>query len=226
MGMLISTLGRYHKEICAHLSRDLNPQRSLKGLLMLAALYHDISKPETLSRDADGRIRNLGHEHQGADVAEKLGRSLLLSNAEIDRLRAIVRNHMRIHSLVQTGSPPSRRAVYRFFRDAGEAGVDVCLLTLADTLATHGPGLPVDTWAAHLVTCQRLLGAWWDRPTEEVKPPRLVDGNDLQQELGLAPGPVIGRLIEAIREAQAEQLVQDREQALAFAREWVQTNPD
>jgi putative nucleotidyltransferase with HDIG domain len=225
IGMLTGALGRFRGQFYAHLSQNLNVQRSIKGLLMLAALYHDISKPETWQKDEMDRIHNLGHEHLGAEVVERLGRSLFLSNDEIARLAAIVRNHMRIHSLVQTGSLPSRRAVYRFFRDTGEAGVDVCLLTLADTLATYGPGLPVEVWTNHLEACRVLLEAWWEKPTETVSPPRLVDGNDLQRELGLAPGPLIGQLLEAIREAQAERQIQDREQALTFAREWVQANP-
>lgn len=50
------------------------------------------------------------------------------------------------------------------------------------------------------------------------RPPRLLDGNELMRELALAPGPIVGRLLEAVREAQAAGEVRDREAALALAR--------
>lgn len=50
-------------------------------------------------------------------------------------------------------------------------------------------------------------------------PPRLLNGNDLIKELGLKPGPVIGQLLESIRENQAAGKIETREQALTFARE-------
>jgi hypothetical protein len=51
-----------------------------------------------------------------------------------------------------------------------------------------------------------------------VAPPRLVTGDDLMEHLGLGPGPTIGRLLERVREAQAEGKVSTREEALALAR--------
>ena len=49
----------------------------------------------------------------------------------------------------------------------------------------------------------QLLEAWWEHPRERVTPPVLVNGDDLMKELGISPGPQVGKLIEAIREAQA-----------------------
>jgi hypothetical protein len=50
-------------------------------------------------------------------------------------------------------------------------------------------------------------------------PPRLVTGHDLMTALGLAPGPLVGRLLEAVQEAQAAGEVTTREQALALVRQ-------
>jgi hypothetical protein len=142
-----------------------------------------------------------------------------LSNAEHDRLRCVVRNHMRPLLLAQLDELPSRRAIYRFFRDTGPAGVEVCLHALADTLATYGPGLPQDLWARQLDVARSLLEAWWERPEESVAPPALLDGHAIMSALNLPPGPQIGRLLEALREAQATGLVQTRAQALEFTRQ-------
>ncbi|MFN8412502.1 MAG: hypothetical protein U0Z26_08965 [Anaerolineales bacterium] len=73
-----------------------------------------------------------------------------MSNDEIDRLHKIIKNHMRIHSfasrLEQDKQTPSRKAIYRFFRDTGEAGVDLVLLALADLRATYATTITQETW--------------------------------------------------------------------------------
>ena len=221
MGQISLRLGRYREQIEAHLAAALTQERSLRALLTLAALYHDIGKPETHTADEEGRIRFLDHDQVGAQIASRRVHALQLSNSEITRLKTVVRYHMRPLLLANSGHPPSRRAIYRFFRDAGPAGVDLCLLSLADVLATYGPTLPQDLWANHIEVVRTLLSAWWERPSESISPPLLVTGHDLISELGLSPGPLIGQLLEAIREAQAVGQIQDRAGALSFARSYL-----
>jgi hypothetical protein len=86
-------------------------------------------------------------------------------------------------------------------------------------MGSCGPALSQQRWAKHLEVIRKLLEAWWERPTESISPPALLNGNDLMAELGLAPGPHIGRLLEAIREAQAAGELHTREAALSLARE-------
>ncbi len=220
MGLVSMRLGRYRAQLAEHFSDSgLNLDRSVVGLLMLAALYHDIGKPSTRLVEADGRIRFIEHEQVGAKIALQRGKELRLSNPELERLRLIVQHHMRPLFLANTGQTPSRKAIYRFFRDTGAAGVDICLLSLADTLATYGPGLPQDRWAAQLEVVRTLLEAWWDHPQESVSPAPLVDGHVLISEFGLQPGPQIGALLELIREAQAVGEIGDPDAARAFIRE-------
>jgi hypothetical protein len=114
---------------------------------------------------------------------------------------------------------PSRKAIYRFFRDAGEAGVDLVLLGLADLRGTQAHTLPQETWRAALDIARILLENYWEKPEETVTPPRLLDGNDLMKELGLEPGRIVGQLLEAIREAQARGRISTREEAISFARD-------
>ncbi len=150
------------------------------------------------------------------------GRLLVLSNDEIDRLETIVKNHMRIHfftnRLIGEGKPPSRRAIYRFFRQTGAAGVDICLLALADLRATYEQTLPQETWTACLDVVRTMLEAWFEKKEEQVTPPSLVDGDDVMREFSLQPGSLVGKLLEGIREAQAAGEITNREEALAFAR--------
>jgi putative nucleotidyltransferase with HDIG domain len=214
----IQRLGRYQPQLAEHFRVPLVPERSARGLLFLAALLHDIAKPMTRSVDPDGRIRFFGHDEQGANLALVIGRRLALSESEAAHLAQAVARHMRVHLLAMTGERPSRRAVFHFFRDSDLAGLDVILLTLADTLATYGPTLTQATWERELDVAQALLEAWFEQPGQVIKPTRLLTGSELMKELRIRPGPQVGRLLDLIREAQAAGEVNTRAEALDLAR--------
>lgn len=223
MGLVSLKIGRYREQIAKHFANQLNPSRSHRSLLFFAALYHDVCKPDTKTIDESGRIRFFDHDIKGAEVVADRARAFNLSNDEVERLHTIVRHHMRFHffadRLEREGQPPSRKAVYRFFRDSGAASVDLILLALADLRGTKGNELTQVTWTAYLDIARILLENYWERPEEVINPPRLVDGNELMKELHLQPGKIVGVLLESIRENQAAGKIADKEQALAFARE-------
>ena len=125
---------------------------------------------------------------------------------------------MRPSFLSHPEEVPGNKAIYRFFRDSGAAGVDICLLSLADVLATYGPTLPQERWNRHLEVVRMLLWAWWEDKAAQVLPPALINGDDLQEELDLSPGPMVGFLLEAVREAQVSGEVHDRAGALSLAK--------
>lgn len=226
MGVVSLRLGRYREKLDAHLNTSKNPLRSLRGLLFMAALYHDAAKPQTQQVDEVGRLRFFDHDVVGANLVAARAHALRLSNGEIDRLKSIIRHHMRPIFLANADGMPSPRAIYRFFRDTGEAGVDICLLSLADVLATYGASLPSDVWERQVNIVRLLLEAWWDYPRQRIAPPELLKGHDLINELGLKPGEQIGELLEVIREAQVAGQVTDRESALALARRWLSERED
>ncbi len=230
-GLLTLRLGRYREKFTEHFAASLNTDRSVRSLLFFAALYHDARKPQTKSWDeTKNRLRFFDHDIQGAETAAERAHFFNLSNDEIQRLKVIIKEHMRIHfhgsRMAGEGKSPSRRAIYRFFRESGEAGVDLVLLGLADLRGTQANALTQETWAAYLDVSRILLENYWEKPQETVAPPRLVDGNDLMRELELQPGPLIGELLEAIREGQATGRIETREQAMEYAREWWTSQQD
>jgi poly(A) polymerase len=218
LGMTTLQIGRYREQLSEHLNNALNPDRPHRGLLFLAGLYHDIGKPTTQSIDEQGKIKFISHEQIGSKLAEKRGQALKLSNLEIVRLVTIVGHHMRPALLSHSSEPPSRKAVYRFFRDTGAAGVDICILSLADMLATYGPTLSQERWNRHLEVVRALLEAWWENREEKVLPASIVNGDDLQNELGVIPGPVIGYMLESIREAQVAGEIHHKADAIKLAK--------
>ena len=227
-GLLTLRLGRFREQFAEHLAESLNTDRSVRAALFFAVLYHDIQKPATRSIENSGRIRFFDHDVKGAEVVEERARAFNLSNDEVERIAKIVANHMRFHffssRLEGDKQEPSRKAIYRFFRDTGEAGVDLVLLGLADLRGIQGPTLSQETWTTALNVARILLENYWEKPQETVTPPRLLDGNQLMAELGLQPGRIVGQLLEAIREGQATGKVANREQALDLAREYLKNS--
>jgi len=224
-GLLVLRLGRYRRKLAEYFGTPLNVNRSIRGLLFLTVLYHDAGKPFCRTIDEHGQMRFLGHDQCGAELADERARQLSLSNDEIEHMEIVIRNHMRIHyladRLVKEKKAPSRRAIYRFFRDVGQAGIDLVLLGLADCRATYEQSLSQETWSAYLDVCRTLLENWWEKPQESIAPPALINGNDLMKIFGISSGPKLGELLEAVREAQATGKVGTRTEALELVRAMV-----
>lgn len=220
-GDLRQALGRFGPAVTDHLNVPVRGGRNRRVLFLLSALCHDLGKPLTCTEDEQGRLHFYGHERVGGDLAAERMRHLRFSRAEVERVQVIVRAHLRPGHLSQGQGVLSGRAVHRFFRAAGSAGVEVVLLSVADHLATWGPNLDPDRWRRRLEVAQTLLGHFFERRTEAVAPAPLVTGEDLMAGLGIDEGPQIGRLLKAIREAQAAGEVRTREEALRLARQLV-----
>lgn len=222
LNALVSALGKYREKFESHFTESLNTDRSVRAALFFAALYHDVEKPDTKTVEYTGRIRFFDHDVLGAKVASMRGHKFNLSNDEIQRVKKIIFNHMRFHfftaQLEEKKKEPTRKSIYRFFRDAGEAGVDLVLLGLADLRGTRDHTQTMENWQAALNIAGIFLENYWEKREETVSPPRLLDGNELMKELNLDAGRIIGQLLEAIREGQAVGEVSTREEALALAR--------
>lgn len=139
------------------------------------------------------------------------------------RLRLSTREGQVLHTLLgfrhwSQGAAAPARYVYRLYRDTGESAAGVLLLTLADDLARAGPALEQEAWARRVHFTGDILRLRYERSHEVIAPPRLLDGSELIQTLQLEPGPLIGDLLEGIREAQAAGEIVNREEALVWAR--------
>jgi len=201
-------------EIAAYFEQPVAAGSSRRALLKLAALLHDIAKPQTKTIEPSGKMRFLGHNEDGARVVSEILSRLRFSVKEINLVANVVKYHLRPN---QMGELPSRRAVYRFFRDAGDAALDVLYISLADHLATRGPGLILPNWRLHTATVRHIMEEF-RRQQAAVKPRRLVDGNDLIKTFGLEPGPRLGKILARVKEAQATGELTNRRAALHYIR--------
>ena len=174
-------------------------------VLRLAALFHDVGKPATAT--PDGAFH--GHQDVGADLALAALTRLRFSNAEIEKVTALVRLHLRP---VFYESSWGDGAVRRLARDAGDLLPTLMALARADVAASAYPE------AGKLDELQaRLRHVLEERPTRMRIP---VSGRDVMRVLGLSPGPEVGRI-----KAQLEELVldgtlpPDRESLIAYLRD-------
>ena len=197
-----------------HFDQEISSGSTRRSPLKLAALLHDIAKPQTKAIDENGRARFLGHPSEGEAIAAAILERLRFSTKEIKLVELMIKHHLRPGQMSHD-ELPSRRAIYRYFRDTGEAGIDILFLSLADHLATRGPTLDLSHWHQHTQLVEYILSQHLaeGRLTQPLK---LIDGHDLINIFGLSPGPEIGKLLEAVREAQAAGEVTAKEEALAY----------
>ena len=215
LGARASELEPWGDSFAAHLDEVLGDGATRREALKLAALLHDIAKPETRTV-ADGRTRFLGHDVRGAERVGEIAARWRLSGRLASVLERLVRHHLRPMHLAMAGEV-TRRARYRFFRDLGDEALDVLLLALADAAALRGDS-PVSIWEGEGGRVVRELMAGHADEARAITAPPLLDGREVMQALGLGPGPELGRLLALLREAQAVGAVSTREAAVAYLR--------
>lgn len=218
---VLAVLTPYQPELRAYLDHAPMAGRPRWLWLRLGALAHDWGKPATRSEDAEGRIHFYGHETTSARLVVAWAEAYRCGGAEIALLRDLCAHHMRPNLLTQHEAKlPSRRSLYRLYRDLGSDTAGVLLLHLADYLAIHGPDIDLAALRSHLAVVAFMLAPAFPDPNAAdatpILPTALLDGHEIMNLTGFPPSRHIGVLLEALREAQAVGEVGDREQAERF----------
>jgi poly(A) polymerase len=204
-----------HPDLGAYLDEPLAADRKRSQLMKLAALLHDIGKPEAYEVKA-GKTMFHGHERIGRIICKDVTRRLKLATREQAALDTLIFWHLRPGYLADN-KVLTPRAVHRYFRDTGPEAVSVLLLAVADQRATRGPLASVSNRRRHEKVALELTQRYFDKQKEEPFV-RLINGDDLIKRLRLTPGPVFSKILTAVEEAQIERRVKTKQQALAWAR--------
>jgi poly(A) polymerase len=190
--------GELASEINSFLEEPLADELSRREALRFGALFHDLGKPDTRNEGA-GYVTFIGHDEVGARIIAEIGRRFRVSRKLSTHLQGLALHHLRLGFLIHQ-RPLSRRMVYEYLLATEPVSADVSLLTVADRLAARGEGplASAEMIEAHLDLARQMLRdalAWHrDGPPQ---PP--VSGDDLVWELGLEPGPELGRVLEELR---------------------------
>jgi tRNA nucleotidyltransferase (CCA-adding enzyme) len=177
-------------------------------LVRLAVLLHDLGKPATA---ADGHF--YGHDAVGADLATDLLRVWHLSRDAVERVGHLIRQHMFSYD-----GAWSDAAVRRFIVKVGPASLhDLFAVREADNV---GSGLPAE--AGGLAELRARIAEQLAAEVALDRSGLAIDGAELLAELGIEPGPLVGRVLEGLVDrVLADPSLNERGRLIDLARELV-----
>lgn len=196
---------QYHPEgdVWVHTCMMLDgiPQDSA-ATLAWGVLLHDVGKPPTFRSVAEtgDRIRFDGHVEVGVRMGEEICRRLRMSNDDTAQILALIANHMKFKDATQMRASTLKKFVR--------------MPNFEEHMALH----KLDCLASHrnLDAYEFVRDFVARTPPEQVRPPRLLTGDDLLY-LGFRPGPKFKEVLQAIEDAQLEGAILTREDALRLA---------
>jgi poly(A) polymerase len=172
--------------------------------LAWGVLLHDVGKPPTFTPPSGpgDRIRFDRHVEVGTVMAREICRALRFSNDDTEHIETLVANHLRFKDVFQMRPATLKRFVRlpRFDEHLE--------LHRLDCLSSH----------RNLDAYNFVQSFLAETPPEQVRPQRLVTGEDLK-EMGLPPGPLYKEILQAVEDAQLDGAIADRAKALELVRE-------
>jgi poly(A) polymerase len=210
---------RRHKDVYAHTLTVLEQAMALETegpdlVLRLAALLHDIGKPDTKRIDG-GKVSFHHHEVVGAKMTRARLAALRYPKDVIEDVTALVALHLRFHGY--SAGEWTDAAVRRYVRDAGHLLPRLHQLTRSDCTTRNAAK------ARALAAAYDALEGRIDVLAEEEELQALrpaLDGNEIMTALGVPPGPIVGRAWKYLLELRIERGPMSRDEALDALREW------
>jgi len=188
--------------------------------LVLAILLHDIGKPQTRSFESETEIHFYEHEKVGSEIAEVILKRLKFTTKIIEKVKWLTFNHMRVHHFSEMKKSKKVALIeHEYFSD-------LLKLEIADIIGSSGYGEKIKS-PELIETDYRVVyeidNFVRDYNIEKENRPalrqKLVTGYDIMN-LGVSPkeGIKIGQILEKVNEAVIEGLVNNKEEALRYAK--------
>ena len=188
--------------------------------LKWAAFMHDFGKPARKGQKENGRVTFYEHDKEGAQMARDVAKRLRWSKEKQRFVSLLIRLHMRPFHLLNDlrKSGPSKRAMRRLLDEIGPDYPALFLLAMSDSMAGCGPMKPKELDDEIGLLFRKIHNFYLKslKPVEENPP--LLRGQDVMKALQVGPGPIVGKALRAVREAQVEGTVSTREEAIDFIR--------
>ncbi|MFY9891867.1 MAG: CCA tRNA nucleotidyltransferase [Streptosporangiaceae bacterium] len=212
-----------HKDVYQHsltvLSQaiDLEARYGLENdiVLRLAALLHDIGKPRTRAKLADGRVAFHHHEVVGAKMARTRLSALRYRKDIVDDVSRLIELHLRFHGYGEGEWTDS--AVRRYVTDAGPLLTRLHALTRADC-TTRNKAKAQRLARAYDALEARIAELAAQEELDSIRPD--LDGNEIMAVLAIPPGPLVGKAYRYLLELRMEEGPLGRERAVQELLTW------
>ncbi len=185
-----------------------------------ALLFHDLGKAHTFSYDDTKNVVHFFyHERFSKNIALTIMEKLRFSVLDMKTVVKLIESHMRIFLISNSGSTEkaTRRLVYK----VGDVTPSLVVLTLCDMYGSSG-GQENESTLQVQNRCSDVMAAYEEWRKEPL--PRLVTGRDLL-DLGFEEGPLLGRVLEDIREKHIAGELTERGEALNYATDRLAEHP-
>ena len=200
---------------------DAHPVASPDLVLRLAAIMHDVGKPATRRFEAGGGVSFHHHEVVGARMTAKRLKALRFDKQTIQDVTKLVELHLRFHGYGESGWTDS--AVRRYVTDAGDQLERPHRLTRADC-TTRNKRKAARLSAAYDDLEQRIAELREREEIGKIRPD--LDGTQIMEILGVAPGPVVGRAYKMLLERRMEEGPGTQDEARAVLLAWWADQPE
>ncbi|WP_434533328.1 CCA tRNA nucleotidyltransferase [Amycolatopsis carbonis] len=187
-------------------------------VLRLAALLHDVGKPETREFLPGGGVSFHHHEVVGARMARKRLRALKFSKEIVEQVSQLVFLHLRFHGYANGEWTDS--AVRRYVTDAGDLLTRLHKLVRADS-TTRNRKKAAALQATYDDLEQRIATLKEQEDLNRVRPD--LDGNEIMRLLGLKPGPQVGKAWKFLKELRLDRGPLDHDEAVAELKKWAES---
>ncbi|MGX1792296.1 CCA tRNA nucleotidyltransferase [Microbacterium sp. NPDC055312] len=215
----------HHKDVYEHsltvvrqaidLEKARNPDSAPDVPLRLAALLHDIGKPRTRKLESGGGVTFHHHDVVGARMARKRLQALRFDGGTIDAVAKLIELHLRFFGYAEGAWTDS--AVRRYVRDAGDVIERLHILVRAD-VTTRNRRKAARLASAYDDIERRIVELREQEQLDSIRPE--LDGNQIQQILGIAPGREVGEAYRFLLEVRLDEGVIGPDAAEQRLREW------
>ena len=213
----------HHLDLFRHSIETMRTIRLNNPILKLAAFCHDIGKPKTHTIEPNGRHRFIGHDEVGSKLIVPILEGLKFSKKQIEYVSLMIKNHIYPSALMSAQNVQDKAKI-RFIKKLDPYVEDIIELARADRLCARGIAVNDEMVRKNLENLDELLNFY-----KKIKPkmeslPKLLDGKEIMELLRIKPSPILGKIIEALNEAQLEGMIKTKEEAKNFAVAWFKEN--
>ena len=187
--------------------------------LKLAGFMHDMGKFSTWTIE-EGKHRFIKHDDVGSKLSVKFLKNLHFSNKQIDYISSMIKYHI-YPSHVMSSAQITEKIMMRYVRKMDSNSIDAIILAQADRLSARGPEITDEIVERNISSLNMLLKFYLEVKDSLQPLPKLLDGNEVMEILGIQPSPRLGKIMEALHEAQISGDVLTREHAVDFVKNFV-----